>query len=136
METLENNSGDKLKNMGKSEDRRKSKRVALFDDFHVLDAETGELLGYIRDVSSRGCMVTGTLALVVERRYKLAVVFPEPIVGEKVLKLEATCRWHTYNAKRGFHEAGFQFGELAILESHLLQQIQTEYEFSVTEGGV
>jgi hypothetical protein len=121
--------------MGKAEDRRKSKRVALFDDFHVLDAETGELLGYIRDISSRGCMVVGTLALVIEHRYKLAIVFPEPVVGEKLVRLEATCRWHSYNVKRGFHESGFQFGELAMVENHILEQIQTEYEFSVAEGG-
>jgi hypothetical protein len=56
------------------------------------------------------------------------------VVGEKLLRVEAMCRWHSYDVKRGFHESGFQFGELAMAENHILEQIQTEYEFSVTEG--
>ena len=121
--------------MRDSNDRRKAKRVALFDEFPVLDSRSGDSVGYIRDISSNGCRIGGEWSAMVDHTYQLAIVFPEPIVGEKVLKLEATCRWHTYNASRGYHEAGFQFGKLAMLEAYLLQQIETEYEFCVSESG-
>jgi hypothetical protein len=120
--------------MTNTEDRRKSKRVALFDDFHVLDSQTGELLGYLRDVSAHGFMVYGTLALVADREYKLAIVFPEPVAGETILELTATCRWRSFDVKRGFHISGFQFGELAVKERHIVEQMETEYEFSASEN--
>jgi len=120
--------------MTKVTDRRKSRRVALFDDFHVLDSQTGDLLGYIRDISSHGMMVVGSLVPVVDQAYKIAVVLPEPIVEVKTLQLEATCRWHTIDVQRGFHRSGFQFGELAFREQHIVEQIQTEYEFYTSES--
>ena len=120
--------------MTHAKDRRKPQRVALFDDFHVLDSQTGELLGYIRDISSHGMMVVGSLVPVVDQAYKISVVLPEPIVEVKTLQLEATCRWHTIDVKRGFHKSGFQFGTLANPEAHIVEQIQIEYEFSSSES--
>ena len=117
----------------KDKDRRKPPRVALFDDFHVLDSQTGELLGYIRDISSHGMMVVGSLVPVVDQAYMISVVLPEPIAEAKNLKLEATCRWHTVDVKRGFHKSGFQFGSLAHPEAHIVEQIQIDYEFSNSE---
>ena len=121
--------------MTKKTDRRKPKRVALFDDFHVLDSKTSELLGYVRDIASRGMMVVGTLAPIVDQVYRIAVVLPEPILESKILQLEATCRWHMIDVQRGFHKSGFQFGVLAFREEHMVEQIQADYEFSVSEGG-
>jgi len=120
--------------MTHAKDRRKPPRVALFDDFLVMDSQTGELLGYIRDISSHGMMVVGSLVPVVDQTYKLSVVLPEPIAEVKALQLEATCRWHTIDVKRGFHKSGFQFGTLAHPEAHIVEQIQIEYEFSSSES--
>ncbi len=122
--------------MAKATDRRKAKRVALFDDFHVLDAETGGLLGYIRDISSQGMRIVGTVAPIIDREYRIAILPPEPIVGQTIIQLEATCRWHTTDVQRGLHSSGFQFGELPQVENHLIEQIQIEYEFSVSECGL
>ena len=120
--------------MTDAKDRRKPTRVALFDDFHVLDSQTGELLGYIRDISSHGMMVVGSLMPVVDQAYKISVVLPEPIAEVKAFQLEATCRWHTVDVKRGFHKSGFQFGTLAHPEARIVEQIQTDYEFSTSEN--
>jgi len=119
--------------MEKKADRRRTRRVAVFEAFQVLDTQTGELLGYLRDISPKGMMVVGTSALVTERAYELVIVLPEPIANVYQLQIEATCRWHTFDARRGFHESGFQFGELASHDKHLVEQIQGDYEFSVDE---
>jgi hypothetical protein len=121
--------------MTESMDQRKSRRLALFDDFQVLDSQTGELLGYMRDVSSHGMMVVGSLAPAVDQVYKLAIVLPELIMGEKMFELQATCRWHTIDVRRGFHNSGFQFGELTQQARHILEQIESDYEFSKSESG-
>jgi hypothetical protein len=75
----------------------------------------------------------GTSALVTERLYALTVVMPEPIADVSRFQIEATCRWRTFDARRGFHESGFQFGELQPHDKHLVEQIQGNYEFSVDE---
>ncbi len=120
--------------MMRDKDRRRPPRVALFDDFHVLDGQTGELLGYIRDISSHSMMVVGSLMPVVDQAYTISVVLPEPIAEVKTLMLVAACRWHTVDVKRKFHQSGFQFGTLAHPEAHILEQIQIDYEFSNSEN--
>jgi len=121
--------------MNKKSDRRKSQRIALFGDFPVLDTKTTELIGYVRDISSNGMMVVGSLAPVVGRVYEITVALPEPIDDGNILQVEASCRWHTVDVKRGFHKSGFQLGELAEREQHIIEQIQADYEFSTSETG-
>jgi hypothetical protein len=120
--------------MGKRSDRRGTPRIAVFDTFHILNAQNGDTVGYLRDISSNGMMVMGESAPDLDRPMKLAIVLPEPIEGVNILQIQASCRWHTFDALRAFHKSGFQFGELGELERRIVEQIQEDYEFSTTEG--
>jgi len=71
---------------------------------------------------------------VVDQEYKISVVLPEPIAEVKAFQFEATCRWHTVDVKRGFHQSGFQFGTLAHPEARIVEQILIDYEFSNSES--
>lgn len=72
-------------------DRRRAERFRLAVSLTVRDADTGEALGELVDISGHGLMVASDAPLALERRYRLRVELPERLGGE--LEVGADAAW-------------------------------------------
>jgi hypothetical protein len=117
--------------MTEGANRRAQRRIALLDDFHVLDGQTGELLGYVRDISSQGLMVCGVVQPAEYQIMRVVVVLPEPLCGKTILQLDVACKWQTRDDEHNAYKSGFQFLTLSELDRDIVRQIQERYEFSL-----
>ncbi len=106
------------------EERRGYRRSALVYYLKVHDADSGELLGHLADITPQGLRVVGhDLALVPHRRYRLRIEMPEQYrdAGDPVL--EADCLWSGPDVNPDLHAAGLRFADLDPVRQQTVEDL-------------
>jgi hypothetical protein len=108
-------------------EKRKSRRIVAPETIPVKDSSSNVTVGYLRDLSIHGMMVTGKGPFEKDQPYQLKVVLPRPVMGTRTIELRATCKWKTKTANRGVFDVGLQFPALPQDVELLIVLIQAEY---------
>lgn len=88
--------------------QRKVDRRHLIYYLRVYDAKSGDLLGNLVDISTRGIMLVSDNPLPLEKNSMLRMVLPDTVEGSKEVEFEAVSRWCKNDINPDFFDTGFE----------------------------
>ena len=98
--------------MEPNEEKRSSSRISLDNFQRVRDAESGELMGYLGDVSLVGVKILGKKPVEIGKLCRLRVNYI-CVGGEKLsTEVEAESIWDREDDNMPYREIGFRFLDL------------------------
>lgn len=111
------------------EERRKLKRRYIMFYSRVFDRKTGELLGYLADLTTEGAMLISEFPIKAGIRYRLRMDLPEDTFMKQDLSFEARSIWCKPDINPKFFVTGFQLIDLPPQDIDIIEQIIKDYGF-------
>jgi len=112
------------------QERRKVQRKNLMAYTQVFDLYGGYLLGYLGDLHLRGAMVIGEKPMPENTEITLAIELPElPGITASRITIPARAAWSQQDISPEFFNVGFEFKEVTLEQSTVIEAIMTNYEF-------
>ena len=95
------------------DDGRTLKRRHLIYYLEVYDEDSGELLGHLVDITTRGIKLVSKKPVDVDRAYHMRMVLPEGYFKESVLSFEGRAVWSGNDVNPDFYDTGFDVPHLS-----------------------
>ena len=95
------------------DDGRTLKRRHLIYYLEIFDEDSGELLGHLVDITTRGIKLVGKKALAINRDYRMRMTLPEGYFKENVIHFEGRALWSGNDVNPDFYDTGFEVANLA-----------------------
>lgn len=92
----------------KDNNLRKVARRHLIYYLRVFDRESGELLGNLVDISTRGIMLVSDNPVTVGKHFDLRMYLPETVEGSREVEFSAESRWCQNDTNPDFFDTGFE----------------------------
>lgn len=110
-------------------ERRKVERRLAEGDLIVFDRLADQPLGRIRDLTTRGVMLTCSRPVQEGETYNCRLALPEEVLGWTEIKFQFECKW-TRDADAGHHEAGFEFQGIGQKEKLIIALLIAPWDVS------
>jgi len=94
------------------DDGRTLKRRHLIYYLEVYDQDTGELLGHLVDLTTRGIKLVSKKPITADRVYHMRMMLPEGYFKEKIIQFEGRSIWGGNDVNPDFYDAGFEVPNL------------------------
>lgn len=91
------------------EERRRMKRRHLIYYLPVYDHASGEMVGYLVDLTEYGLLIFSETAVALDRVLTLRIDLPEPVLDQAALQVTAESRWAAPDANPHYALTGFEF---------------------------
>ncbi len=111
---------------------RRQERAHLIYFLRVFDAESGDLLGQMVDLTTDGIMVIGEGAAAPRQHYRLRMDLPRNVPMGRHLTLEARCKWCRRDPSGDFHSMGFRLQDMSPEAHRAVEQLIERF---YREGG-
>jgi hypothetical protein len=92
-------------------ERRTVKRRHLIYYLRVWDADSGQLLGHVVDITTEGLMLISEGPIPLDTDFRLELRWQEEDQENRTLTLRARSMWQGRDANPHFHDTGFQLLE-------------------------
>ena len=113
------------------QERRKIERKYLVSYSRVFDRDSGKGLGYLADLSQKGMMTISDEPLVENEFINLRLDLPEPPeFSLKHLDMRAKVTYCRPDVDPEFLNIGFEFMSVDTLESKIIEEMISVYEFT------
>ncbi len=116
-----------------ADDTRNLKRRHLIFYLEVFDDATGELLGHLVDLTTKGIKLVSKEPIAAGKVFTLRMLLPEEYFEEKVLCFQATSRWSTNDVNPDFYDTGFLVENLDKAAVGTINELILALGFSDTE---
>jgi len=110
-------------------ERRKIKRRHILFYSRVFNRQTGELIGYLGDLTTEGAMVISEEPLEINVTYRLRLDLPEDLYNKTILGFNAHSVWCKPDVDPNFFNTGFKFIDIATQDQEIIQRIIADYKF-------
>ncbi len=111
-------------------ERRKLPRKYLVIYSRVFDRKSGQVIGYLSDLTSEGCMLIGESLIPQDTLIHIRVDLPDdPPFARKQLDLTARAMWSRPDIDPSFYNTGFRFENPTKEDLDLIQEMIEAYEF-------
>ncbi|MFC1551976.1 PilZ domain-containing protein [Candidatus Latescibacterota bacterium] len=90
-------------------DKRKEKRVDLVYNLAAYDRNSGEVIGYLADITPSGVMLLCEKPLELNKEYYFKIEINSPSSDSKQIQFDAECCWRKTNDSIDFYNCGFKF---------------------------
>ena len=90
------------------QNKRTVARRHLIYYLRVFNHLTGDLIGNLVDISTKGIMVVSDKSIESNARYRLRMVLPDTVEGSKEVDFDAESRWCRKDANQDFFDTGFE----------------------------
>ncbi|MBN1983852.1 MAG: PilZ domain-containing protein [Chitinivibrionales bacterium] len=114
-------------------EKRKLFRRKIIYYLKIRDRESGEIIGYLGDITAEGLMMVSQEAITIDRFFFLEIELPADIFGKKQIEVEAKCMWSKPDRNPSFFASGFQFFHIKSPEVETIIGLIAEYAFSANE---
>jgi hypothetical protein len=102
---------------------RVMKRRHLFYYLEVFDAISGQQVGNLVDISTRGCKLVSRNKIPKDQDMTLRIILPEEYHGEKELVFEARSIWSANDINPDFYDTGFEVPLLGLEERKVIRRL-------------
>lgn len=116
-----------------AEDTRSLKRRHLIFYLEVFDDATGELIGHLVDITTKGVKVVSKEAIPSGRTLTLRMALPEGFAEATTLRFQATSRWSSNDVNPDFYDTGFLVDELDVKAVDVVHDLIQSLGFSDNE---
>ena len=112
------------------QERRKISRKYLAIYSRVFDRASGQVLGYLSDLTGEGAMIISDASMVDNRDISLRFDLPDPnLFSVDHLNMEAHIRWCRPDIDPAFYNIGFEFKEMSPEQAKIIDEMISAYEF-------
>jgi hypothetical protein len=112
------------------EERRKILRKYLVIYSRVFDRTTGQVLGYLSDLTAVGAMIISDDPMSTLVDVSLRFDLPDPpLFSTDHLNIEARVAWCRPDIDPAFFNIGFEFKEITPEQAHIIEEMIEAYEF-------
>jgi hypothetical protein len=94
-------------------EKRKSDRQRTNSYFAICNADDGQPLGSLGNITTDGMMVIGRQPFIAGQAIKLRIEWPDAIDGHRQLTLDSECRWCQHSLEHELYFIGFKFQEVS-----------------------
>ena len=106
---------------------RSNPRGQTSDYFVVYDRVDGELLGRVRNLTTKGTMLIVDRPIEVSRVLECRMTLPDIIEGRREFYFDIECRWCQENKKAHWYEAGFRFVDSTEQSRKIIDRLVEEW---------
>ena len=118
-----------MKPVNDSEHRRQ-KRWHLIYYLKVYDKNSGELIGHMADITTRGVMVINETPVEDNKAFTLSLELPENFGEDKFLEFEAESHWHDKDINPKYFANGFMITKITKKNMDILKEMIKRYFFN------
>ena len=93
----------------------------------VLDADTGEVLGRVVDVTADGMMLVTEGSMELGHVIKARLILPVMVQARTEIQVEAEAVWCKQDSNPSFYKVGFRFSNLAGEDGFLLEDVMQKF---------
>ncbi len=115
--------------MDQESERRELKRRHIMFYSRVFDRKTGQLLGYLGNLTRGGAMIISEEPLEINVVFKLRMDLPEDMYDRPLLAFEAKSVWTKPDVDPRFYNTGFEFTNSTDEDIKIINQINDDYGF-------
>lgn len=113
------------------QERRRIHRRYLAIYSRVFNYRSGNLIGYLADLSQKGTMLIADCALAENEKYSLRFDLPKnPPFSVKHLIIEARVAWCRMGVDPLLHSIGFEFLQVDKKQTGVIEEMIEAYEFN------
>lgn len=113
-------------------DARRRAREVVDQFLPVMNRDTGELIGYLTDVTIEGGMIESGEALPEGAVFPLRIELDEPVNGNQVIDLEGRCVWNRKDRNAVFHYVGFEFTSVSTEARERIHELAERYRLTLS----
>ncbi|MGD8710850.1 MAG: PilZ domain-containing protein [Ectothiorhodospiraceae bacterium] len=113
-------------------DARRRPRDVVDQFLPVIHRKTGELIGYLTDVTVDGGMVESEEPPAEGALYPLRMELAESIAGENTIDVDARCVWIRKDRNAIFHYCGFEFHDADPDTREKISELAERYRLTVS----
>ncbi len=106
------------------------KRRSLIYYLVVHDAQSGDLVGHLVDITTDGLKLVSTVPIEPGRRLKLRMELPEHYFDQRELCFTAQSRWTSRDINPDFYTTGFTMEEMDETSKDLVSGLVNLYGFN------
>jgi c-di-GMP-binding flagellar brake protein YcgR len=111
-------------------EQRRNERKVLAAFTPAYDLQEKVLLGYIRDLTLQGAMVSGETAVEIDRTVTLGIDFRETSETPAVrMRIPARAAWCRHEEGSNYYNTGFEFLELSDQNKRVIEAVLKRYQF-------
>jgi hypothetical protein len=110
-------------------ERRKVRRRYLLYYSRVFDAQTGDLLGNLVDITPLGTMLVSEMPIPTDTVFRLKLELSEDIADKPFLECTAKSTWCQPDIAPGSYNTGFQMLDITPQDMEIVQRIIDTYGF-------
>jgi hypothetical protein len=110
-------------------EKRRFKRRHLIYYLDVFDTETGQRVGQLVDITTKGIMLTSQFPIKSNIIFRLKMALPERINGHKQIVFDAKSLWCDRSVKPGFYDIGFQFLNISLKNIRIIENLIFDFSF-------
>ena len=110
------------------DERRKDSRRRLRHQLMVLHPASGQLLGYLRNITKNGLRLIGAAPIKPGEMLSCKILLPERLGGATHILVEAQCVWSQKDQLSGFHESGFRIVKTPQDAISIIARLIEEFE--------
>lgn len=112
--------------MDQNNNRKLARRHLIFY-LRVFDNKTGDLLGYLADITTEGLMIMSEQPIPSNQAYELKIDVHSQLTQEKSIVLTATSLWSKKSLNPDIYDSGFAINELSTdayrAVSHIIHEM-------------
>jgi len=108
---------------------QRSQRKTLTYYPTVKNAATGEVFGYLIDLSPDGMKMLSDKEIEVEKYYRLTIDVKSDRASDRELAVEAKSAWCRPDVNPDFYATGFAFKNLTPAADKIIARLMREYQF-------
>ena len=106
------------------------KRRHLIYYLEVHDMESGNLLGHLVDITTRGIKLVSKEKIPLDRAYVLKLQLPAGYFQENEIHFEGRALWSSNDVNPDFFDTGFEVTSLSVEERKILRKLIEQLGFN------
>ncbi|MEW6221389.1 MAG: PilZ domain-containing protein [Thermodesulfobacteriota bacterium] len=112
------------------EEKRSLKRRHLIFYLEVFDDRTGQYLGHLVDITTKGIMLVSKDPIETGETRLLRMILPEEFAGRTHLVFEAKSVWSGKDINPDFYDTGFEVANLSLAAKRYIQGLIEQMGFN------
>lgn len=108
-------------------ERRAMRRRHLMFHLRVFDADSGEQIGNVFDITPEGLMVTGEQRQTLGQRRRLVMFLPVDVQGAERIDFAGTVAWSNDDICPGLFDTGFRDLEMESVDRERIAAVIDEF---------
>ena len=113
-----------------SKEQRRMKRRHLIYYLEAIDRETGKLIGFLVDITTRGIMLMSKTPIETGKIFQLRILLKTDLSEKKYLNFDAKSKWCEKSINTEIYDTGFELINKDISDFREIEEVIDELGFN------